>query len=241
MDQAHDAAQYWYLKLAAPLESTLPAITENNRSKAEIAELRQSPGIIDRNLPELISANQRDIAAADPAFRSFLAGGYEHMVLPRDAFYTYKSDGIRFTDWLADVLAGKPVASVACTTCDRPEFRYSSDDLAMVDRTLALLSGEDNWNPNHQGPCPQQGDQLSLFCAMMNAIKNISTKTPGKYAAVWDINYTTAERLGIPPPYSSIQGYNNHASTDWDDIRQLLTEVRERIVADLDRQDVFSR
>jgi hypothetical protein len=206
VDQAQDEAQYTYLRLS---------------------------GTTDGDLSALIRANQQDIAAADSTFRSYVAGGFEHMVLPRDAFYFYEADDVRFADWLDDVLDGNPVSSVTCTECERPEFHYRASDLAMIERTVELLEAEENWDSDHTGSCPRWGSERSLICAMLKAVDDVGTAPPNTYAAGWDINYTASERLGVQTLSGTIQRYNNQDSTRFEDIRSLLTEVRDRVLADV--------
>ena len=62
------------------------------------------------------------IVAAAPNFRSFIAGGDKHVVLPYSEFYTYQVDGVRIRDWVADLAAGKPVDNLACDDCEQPEL-----------------------------------------------------------------------------------------------------------------------
>jgi hypothetical protein len=54
------------------------------------------------------------ISAAAPTFRSFIAGGVKHVVLPYPEFYSYQADGVRVRDWVADIADGKPVDNVDC-------------------------------------------------------------------------------------------------------------------------------
>lgn len=78
-------------------------------------------GETDRPLQQLIEANYADIRAQDPDFRTFTAGGHVHTVLTRPDFYAYRVGGVRFRDWLDDLVAGRPVDDLTCTACDRVE------------------------------------------------------------------------------------------------------------------------
>jgi hypothetical protein len=60
-----------------------------------------------------------------PTFRSYIAGGDKHVVLPYPEFYTYQSDGVRLRDWVADIANGEPVETVHCTACEEPELYVS--------------------------------------------------------------------------------------------------------------------
>jgi hypothetical protein len=47
-------------------------------------------------------------------FRSYVADGAEHTILPFDRFYTTQIDGVRFRDWFAGLITDQPVSNVAC-------------------------------------------------------------------------------------------------------------------------------
>jgi len=79
-------------------------------------------GIKGVSLLEMISANQNDIRAVDPEFRSFIAGGDSHTVLMDPEFYTYKVGNTSIRDWVADLAAGKAVENTHCSECGYPEL-----------------------------------------------------------------------------------------------------------------------
>lgn len=47
-------------------------------------------------------------------FRSYVADGVEHTILPFDRFYTTQINGVRFRDWVANLINEQPVDNVAC-------------------------------------------------------------------------------------------------------------------------------
>jgi hypothetical protein len=71
----------------------------------------------DQTLP----ASLKDISGAAPNFRYFTAGGSRHGIIGGNEFYTYAVDGLRFRDWLNDLVNGKPVENVQCKRCAMPE------------------------------------------------------------------------------------------------------------------------
>ena len=79
-------------------------------------------GVKDVSLLELISANQTDIRAAAPGFRSFIAGGDSHTVLMRPEFYTFRVGDVAIRDWVANLAEGKAVIDAHCTECVYPEL-----------------------------------------------------------------------------------------------------------------------
>lgn len=70
----------------------------------------------------LLQANQADIRAEVPKFRSFIAGGELHTILLRPEFYTYRVGDVRVRDWVTDLAAGKAVEDVHCEDCSVAEI-----------------------------------------------------------------------------------------------------------------------
>jgi hypothetical protein len=65
---------------------------------------------------KLISSIDGIIKGA-PSFRAYLAPGDKHCIIPYDELYTVSVDGTLLVDWLADMVAGKPVKTLRCKTC----------------------------------------------------------------------------------------------------------------------------
>ncbi len=57
------------------------------------------------------------IHAESPNFRSYMADGDVHCIMPRDSFYTREVEGVGFSDWVADLVSGKDVENVQCADC----------------------------------------------------------------------------------------------------------------------------
>ncbi|MCK6509320.1 pectinacetylesterase family protein [Myxococcota bacterium] len=54
------------------------------------------------------------IKTSAPNFRSFIAKGQKHCVVPYEEFYTYEVNGTKFHQWVADLVSGKQVPHVSC-------------------------------------------------------------------------------------------------------------------------------
>jgi hypothetical protein len=52
-----------------------------------------------------------------PNFRSYIAEGTQHCILPRPDFYERETNGVRFRDWVADLANDVDVPSVRCDQC----------------------------------------------------------------------------------------------------------------------------
>lgn len=99
-DTAEDDVQHYFLKLAEAGTSSLL---------------------------QMIRANQDDIRAEVPEFRSFIAGGELHTILLRPEVYTYRVGEVRLVDWIADLAAGKPVEDVHCVDCGAAELVVAAE------------------------------------------------------------------------------------------------------------------
>lgn len=174
-------------------------------------------------------------------------GGFLHTVLNGDRFYHYQSNGHRLRDWVAAIAAGEPVASIECTDgCLRPGLTYDEQDLRIVDRAIELLSAPGAWNPQEApGPCPAQVDRYSLRCAAVEAVREVTGRTPTGLQdlppALWDLIYTAAQRLGDRGMNDPLHRYNNHPETTAADMISALNEVRARIERELARAAQDSR
>lgn len=58
-----------------------------------------------------------DLIKGATSFRAYVAPGKKHCIIPYDEFYTVSVGGTKLVDWLADMVAGKPVKSVRCASC----------------------------------------------------------------------------------------------------------------------------
>ena len=59
-----------------------------------------------------LRASLDEIHAGAPNFRSYVAPGVDHCVLPRATFYTLDDDGMSVRDWTTRLAHGRPVPDV---------------------------------------------------------------------------------------------------------------------------------
>ena len=67
--------------------------------------------------PTSLAAAISDIHASSPNFRSYMADGEIHCIMPGNQFYTREVAGVPFHDWVANLAAGKEVENVQCADC----------------------------------------------------------------------------------------------------------------------------
>ena len=228
IDHAYDQPQYSYIALTAATDMAA-------------ARKRLQAGVQGSELVGLLRANRKEIGAQVDTFRSFTVGGRAHGVVQNDRFYAYQTNGQRVRDWVASIANGQPVASVDCTNCWRPEFRFTSPDLRIVKRAVELLSPPGAWDPQDRpGACPESGSRYTLRCALRKAVGDVTGVIPNNEnedpAAVSEVTYSVIDRMGTRerlyggPP---LVVYNNRPGTAAADVIGLLREVRDRISAEM--------
>jgi hypothetical protein len=192
-------------------------------------------GVEEPDVLRHLRANRQTIREQVPEFRSFITGGFAHIILREELFYHYQTDGQRLRDWVASIVAGEQVTSVDCgKDCLRPGLAYGEKDLRIVERTLELLSAPNTWNPQDSpGRCPPRADRYSLRCAASQAVWDVTGQTPSGLSnlppALWDVIYTVTDRLEHRGPGDVLRWYNNHPDTTAKDMVGVLEEVRDRI------------
>jgi len=66
------------------------------------------------SLPQRIFTNYLEIESNTMDFFHYTAGGRAHTILGTPEFYQYSVEGVRFVDWVSDLISGKPVKDVSC-------------------------------------------------------------------------------------------------------------------------------
>ncbi|MCG8415438.1 MAG: pectinacetylesterase family protein [Pseudomonadales bacterium] len=66
------------------------------------------------SLPQRILNNYQKIESAVDEFYTYTAGGTSHTIMGSEIFYEYEVEGVRFVDWVADLIAGRPVQDISC-------------------------------------------------------------------------------------------------------------------------------
>nr|WP_214661912.1 pectinacetylesterase family protein [Streptomyces polyasparticus] len=64
-----------------------------------------------------IDANEAAIERAGPIVHSYTAPGDDHGIFEWDKFYEIEVNGVRFADWVDDLITGEPPGDVHCDIC----------------------------------------------------------------------------------------------------------------------------
>ena len=66
------------------------------------------------SLPQRIFTNYLEIENDTEEFFHYTAGGRAHTILGSPEFYSYSVEGVRFVEWVTNLVRGKPVDDISC-------------------------------------------------------------------------------------------------------------------------------
>ena len=66
------------------------------------------------SLPQRILNNYLEIENNTDEFSHYTAGGSTHTIMGTPMFYQYSVEGVRYVDWVSDLINGNPVADISC-------------------------------------------------------------------------------------------------------------------------------
>lgn len=111
----------------------------------------------------------------------------------------------------------------------RRQVRPTADDLAILDRAIALIPQESAWNKADTRQCPRSQTQLSLFCALMQATTELSGgvhyRQPAMQAVREELNQVDPARIQT----HRIMDFNNHPATTLTEVHDLLRRAKARV------------
>jgi hypothetical protein len=113
------------------------------------------------------------------------------------------------------------------------QVRPDKQDIAIINRAIALLPTSEVWNKNDNRQCPVGQAKLSLFCALMQATTEISGgihyRQPALQAVREVVNTLPQERVKT----HRIMDYNNHPATTLQEIHSLLRAAQALLEKDI--------
>jgi hypothetical protein len=88
-------------------------------ARFDFAYDREAAGDVQAGADQLavIDANEAAIEEAGVVLHNFTAGGDDHGIFEWETFYEAEVDGVRFADWVSELIEGEPVDDVHCQQC----------------------------------------------------------------------------------------------------------------------------
>ena len=129
------------------------------------------------------------------------------------------------------------LASPAMTQ-DKPAYEQrdqpvTKDDLLILKRTDEILSDETKWNRKDDRTCKPEDKTWSLFCALQKASVEVLGKYDHRRAALQEVRFAIEDVTKGREFNHRLMDYNNLATTQFKDIKQVLKIATEKVAARL--------
>ncbi len=187
------------------------------------------------DLKAIMQQMQSTITSDLPNSRSFLIGGKSHTSLQLPRFYQYQENGVSLRDWVAAAAAWEDVPNVQCESpCQRPGIVYTPEDVTFIDNALAFFDSPERWSDTDElQPCPNdESTPRSIRCGVGYAAA-ITGRPAMEFASTQTLMHKMAERLGRTDFNMITVDFNNSPDTHFEDMRSLLSDLRDEVMANL--------
>src|SRR5262245_19103211 len=101
-------------------------------------------------------------------------------------------------------------------------------DSRILARASELLRDPARWNRNDDRNCPDGAEKLSLYCALIQATKEIAGIAYHRTTAMEEVRAVIQQRSRKAYP-QRLMGYNNDPETGLEDIQAVLHEASQRL------------
>jgi len=125
-----------------------------------------------------------------------------------------------------------------CATAPAPAYEdrdqpVSAADVEILDKAIALLASDSDWNRKDTRDCPPGARTLSLFCALHEASIEVLGSYDHRRVALQEVRFAIEEVSGGRDFEHRLMDFNNLQETDFADISKVLTLARTKVAARL--------
>lgn len=121
---------------------------------------------------------------------------------------------------------------------DKPTYEQrdqpvTTDDLLILKRADEILSDETKWNRKDDRTCKPEDKIWSLFCALQKASIEVLGKYDHRRVALQEVRFAIEDVTKGREFEHRLMDYNNLATTQFKDIKQVLKMATEKVEARL--------
>ena len=121
---------------------------------------------------------------------------------------------------------------------ERPNQPATAADLQVLDKADAMLAGESSWNRKDEKICgdDDRTHKWSLYCALEAACREAAVSCEHTQVASQEVRFAIEEVAPGAARFKEgrLTGFNNRASTRFEDVKNVLRLARQRVRARLD-------
>ena len=102
-------------------------------------------------------------------------------------------------------------------------------DVAIIERTIELLSDERNWYRNDDRNCGPEKPGLSLYCALQLASFDVAGEFQHRAASLQQVRYAIERQTPRVEYDHRLMDYNNSPDTSFEDMHEMLHDALARL------------
>ncbi len=108
-----------------------------------------------------------------------------------------------------------------------------ASDLAILDRSLALITTESQWNRADTRLCDPLDTRFTLYCALQKASTEVLGRYEHRRAALQQVRFAVEEATVGRQYEHRLRDFNNDPHTTLADLRSVVAIARQRVAARL--------
>lgn len=112
----------------------------------------------------------------------------------------------------------------------------SAQDIAILDRTVDLLSSVAVWDREDDRQCHPEDTRFSLFCALRRASEDTLGSYQHRRVALQEVRFALEEATNGRPYEHRLRDFNNDPSTTLADVHAVIAAARNEIASRLAHQ-----
>ena len=105
---------------------------------------------------------------------------------------------------------------------EKRDIEVTQTDLEILIRANELLNSEELWNRNSIRTCRKDHKELSLFCALMRASRQITGKYEHRRAAIQEVRFVIDDQYRTRWSKHRLADFNGNADTSFEDIKKVI-------------------
>jgi hypothetical protein len=112
---------------------------------------------------------------------------------------------------------------------ERRDQPVTKEDLQILERASAILSSAAVWNRHDTRECHPSDKTWSLFCALEKASREVLEEYRHREVALQEVRFAIEDVTDGREFYHRLMDYNNLPSTQFADIKRVLTIATHRV------------
>jgi len=184
-----------------------------------------------RPIPEDFEVIPFPVTVEELFNNKIILGAYSNLLLAhRNTYFRYK-DMLKATEVLLQLIQSEGYSVKVENLSKSKALVFDSIDLQIIQKADSILSDETKWNKGDDRYCFDDihNGRYSLFCALHKASVAVTGEYIHRRAVMQQIRFTIEKYEQDRVINHRLMDWNNHPETNFEELRQVLKEVKDSI------------